>query len=67
MSFIIQEKKEETKDEDFGNKVLFTGLSQSGKTSIIQVVFKGIEPDVTKDLPPTIKYTREKKQLKGFE
>ena len=67
MSFIIQEKKEETKDEDFGNKVLFTGLSQSGKTSIIQVVFKGIEPEITKDLPPTIKYTREKKQLKGFE
>jgi GTPase SAR1 family protein len=67
MSFIVQEKKEEAEDEDFGNKVLFTGLSQSGKTSIIQVVFKGIEPEATKDLPPTVRYTRQKKQLKGFE
>jgi GTPase SAR1 family protein len=67
MSFIVQEKKEEVEEEDFDNKVLFTGLSQSGKTSIIQVVFKGIEPEATKDLPPTVRYTRQKKQLKGFE
>ena len=67
MSFIVQEKKEEAKDEDLGNKVLFTGLSQSGKTSIIQVVFEGVEPEATKDLPPTVRYTRQKKQIKGFE
>jgi len=67
MSFIVQEKKEEVEDEDIGNKVLITGLSQSGKTSIIQVVFKGMEPEATTDLPPTVRYTREKKQLKGFE
>lgn len=66
MSFIVQEKKEETEEEDVGNKVLFTGLSQSGKTSIIQVVFEGIEPEATKDLPPTVRYTRQHKKLKGF-
>ncbi|MCG3220878.1 MAG: hypothetical protein H7641_05805, partial [Candidatus Heimdallarchaeota archaeon] len=62
----VQEKKEETEEEDVGNKVLFTGLSQSGKTSIIQVVFEGIEPEATKDLPPTVRYTRQHKKLKGF-
>ena len=66
MSFIVQEKKEEVEEEDHGNKILFTGLSQTGKTSIIQVVFEGIAPEATKDLAPTVRYTRQNKQLQGF-
>ncbi len=34
--------------EDTTEKILFLGLSQSGKTSIIQVVFEGILPEATK-------------------
>ncbi len=67
MSFIIQEKKEDIEEEDIGNKVLFTGLAQTGKTSIIQVVFKGMKPEETKNLPSTVRYTREHSQLKGFK
>ncbi|MHA1198806.1 MAG: ADP-ribosylation factor-like protein [Candidatus Heimdallarchaeaceae archaeon] len=35
--------------EDRTDKVLFLGLSQSGKTSIIQVAFEGMMPENTKN------------------
>lgn len=53
--------------EDFsGPKILLTGLSQSGKTSIIQVVFEKKPPDSTKDLQPTVRFTRQEVRLNGY-
>jgi Ras-related GTP-binding protein A/B len=76
MSYLEKEIGEEGKEaiidtaiegELFGsNKILFTGLSQSGKTSIIQVIFEGKPPVATVDLRPTVRFTRKQHALNGF-
>ena len=76
MSYLEKELDKEGKEviidsaieeELFGsNKILFTGLSQSGKTSIIQVVFEGKPPVATTDLRPTVRFTRQQQALNGF-
>ncbi|MHA1302731.1 MAG: ADP-ribosylation factor-like protein [Candidatus Heimdallarchaeaceae archaeon] len=50
---------------DTGNKILFMGLSQSGKTSIIQVVFEGIMPKETIDNPATVHVRKRRVQVLG--
>ncbi|MCG3224629.1 MAG: hypothetical protein H7647_09205 [Candidatus Heimdallarchaeota archaeon] len=59
------EVKLENKIQKDGNvkKILFAGLAQTGKTSIINVVFSGLNPEDTKDLPATINFSRQIKNL----
>ncbi len=59
------EVKLENKIQKEGNvkKILFAGLAQTGKTSIINVVFSGWRPEDTKDIPATINFSR---QIKDF-
>ncbi len=40
------------------NRILFLGLSQVGKTSIVNVVFEGISPELTKKNLATMNYKR---------
>jgi len=46
-------------------KVLFIGLSQSGKTSVIQVVFEGINPESTKTNLATGRLKKKKVDFLG--
>jgi signal recognition particle receptor subunit beta len=59
---VIEEKEliDEVEKSDSGSKVLFIGLSQSGKTSINQVVFEGREPSQTEQLHATVRFSRKK-------
>ena len=50
----------EVETSKIGSKVLFIGLSQSGKTSIIQVVFEGRAPVQTEQLQATVRFSRKK-------
>ncbi len=47
------------------DKILFTGLSQTGKSSIIQVVFDGIDPEISKSIPATVKIKRKLYDFSG--
>jgi len=57
---VVKEKEliDEVETSEIGSKVLFIGLSQSGKTSIIQVVFEGREPIQTEQLLATVRFVR---------
>ena len=44
---------------EFGSKLLFIGLAQTGKTSIIQVVFENKAPETTKEIPATVGLRRK--------
>ena len=59
---VVEEKDliNEVETSKTGSKVLFIGLSQSGKTSIIQVVFEGREPEQTEQLQATVRFSRRK-------
>jgi len=47
-------------------KLLFTGLSQVGKSSIIQVVFEGVLPEETEDMLATVRFSRKKLDFSGL-
>ena len=51
--------------EDYIDKILFLGLSQSGKTSIIQVVFEGILPESTLKNQATGRIKKKKIDFSG--
>ncbi len=51
--------------EDHVEKILFVGLSQSGKTSIIQVVFEGILPESTLKNQATGRIKKKKIDFSG--
>ncbi|MCK4972178.1 MAG: 50S ribosome-binding GTPase [Candidatus Heimdallarchaeota archaeon] len=59
------EAKIDKKIKEEGNfkKILFIGLAQTGKTSIINVVFSGWKPEDTNNLPATVNFSR---QIKDF-
>jgi Ras-related GTP-binding protein A/B len=44
---------------EFGSKLLLLGLAQTGKTSIIQVVFENKAPETTKEIPATVGVRRK--------
>jgi len=44
---------------EFGSKLLFIGLAQTGKTSIIQVVFENKAPETTSEIPATVGIRRK--------
>ena len=48
-----------SEDGTFGLKLLFLGLAQTGKSSIIQVIFEDRPPESTKDLQATVGYRRK--------
>ena len=52
--------------EKQGYKLLFTGLSQVGKTSIIQVVFEGVLPENTGNMLATVRFSRKKLDFSGM-
>ena len=51
---------------DFGLKFLFLGLAQTGKSSIIKVVFENTEPDKTSDLTATVGTKRQIIDFSGY-
>lgn len=53
-------------DSKFGKKILFIGLSQSGKSSIIQTVFEGRNPEMTADLRATVGFIRKQINYEGI-
>jgi len=72
MSYLRKEVESEAKiEEDMkkhggSKKILFVGLSQTGKTSIIHVVFSGWKPGDTRDIPPTINFTKQTKRYSNL-
>jgi len=71
MSYLEKEVKEEDVlvkaiDEEFGHKILFLGLAQTGKSSIIRVVFEGMNPQETNTIQPTIRFTRKVLDFSGL-
>ena len=44
---------------EFGSKLLFLGLAQTGKTSIIQVVFENKAPETTSEIHATVGVRRK--------
>ncbi|MCG3220352.1 MAG: 50S ribosome-binding GTPase [Candidatus Heimdallarchaeota archaeon] len=71
MSF-LQEKVAEEKilsdksEDDMRYKLIFTGLSQVGKSSIIQVVFEGVIPEDTANLLATVRFSRKRLDFSGL-
>ena len=57
---------EELIESKLGRKILFTGLSQSGKSSIIQTVFEGRNPEMTSDMQATIGFIRKQIDYEGI-
>ncbi|MCG3220752.1 MAG: 50S ribosome-binding GTPase [Candidatus Heimdallarchaeota archaeon] len=51
--------------EAIEDRILFVGLSQSGKTSIIQVAFEGMNPESTMDNQATGRFRKKKVELSG--
>ena len=47
-------------------KILFTGMSQSGKSSIIQSVFEGRTPESTSEIQATIGFLRQRIDYSGI-
>ncbi len=72
MSYLEEEIKKSDKlvenliDSKFGKKILFTGLSQSGKSSIIQTVFEGRNPDLSSELRATVGFIRKQIDYAGI-
>lgn len=68
MSF-LQDKTEDSsteEGEELGFKLLFTGLSQVGKTSIIRVVFEGVLPEDTDNMLATVRFSRKRLDFSGM-
>jgi GTPase SAR1 family protein len=63
---VTQEASSESDAEELRYKLLFTGLSQVGKSSIIQVVFEGVLPEETKDMLATVRFSRKKLDFSGL-
>ena len=53
------------KPEDKAERILFVGLSQAGKTSIIQVAFEGMHPEDTLDNQATVRFRTKRVPLEG--
>ncbi len=51
---------------DFGHKLLFIGLAQTGKSSIIKVVFEGLKPEETSEVLATVRYQRKLIDFSGY-
>jgi Ras-related GTP-binding protein A/B len=51
---------------DFGHKLLFIGLAQTGKSSIIKVVFEGVKPEDTSEILATVRYKRKLIDFSGY-
>jgi Ras-related GTP-binding protein A/B len=51
---------------DFGSKLLFLGLAQTGKSSIIQVVFENRDPETTSEIPATVGVRRRLLDFSGL-
>ncbi len=68
MSYLQKDISEEDAERkgDFGLKFLFLGLAQTGKSSIIKVVFENMEPEKTKSLPATVGLKREYLDFSGY-
>ncbi|MCK5409175.1 MAG: hypothetical protein KAJ30_02835 [Candidatus Heimdallarchaeota archaeon] len=72
MSYLRKEVEAEAIIEDEmekrggSKKVLFVGLAQTGKTSIIHVVFSGRKPEDIQNIPPTINFTKQIKQFSNM-
>ena len=72
MSYLEEEIPEEDiliedlDKNDFGSKLLFLGLAQTGKSSIIQVVFENRDPSTTKDIPATVGVRRRLLDYSGL-
>jgi Ras-related GTP-binding protein A/B len=70
MSYLEDSMKKDEKPEDFTSKsekkILFTGMSQVGKSSIIQSVFEGRNPEETKNIPATIGFVRQRIDYSGI-
>ncbi|MHA1259389.1 MAG: hypothetical protein ACTSRO_07075, partial [Candidatus Heimdallarchaeaceae archaeon] len=49
----------------FQSKVAILGLSQSGKTSIRQVIFEGFAPEATSQNPATVRINRKLFNMAG--
>lgn len=61
LSDSIEEKEElieKIEKRTEGKKIIFLGLSQSGKTSIIKTVFEGRTPEGVKELSATVRFDR---------
>ncbi|MHA1198766.1 MAG: ADP-ribosylation factor-like protein [Candidatus Heimdallarchaeaceae archaeon] len=65
MSYLEEEIEHEDKlikgseNGDFGLKLLFLGLAQTGKSSIIQVIFENRSPETTKEIQATLGVRRK--------
>ena len=65
MSYLEEEINKEdkllkaTENGDFGLKLLFLGLAQTGKSSIIRVVFENEPPEMTKKIQATLGVRRK--------
>ncbi|MCE7741291.1 MAG: hypothetical protein GOP50_02430 [Candidatus Heimdallarchaeota archaeon] len=65
MSYLEEEIGQEDKlikgseNGDFGLKLLFLGLAQTGKSSIIQVIFENRSPETTKEIQATLGVRRK--------
>lgn len=57
-SYSMSYLQKEITDEDYGLKFLFMGLAQTGKSSIIRVVFEEMDPNETNSLPATVRLNR---------
>ncbi len=63
---ILSKFEAEIEEGADSKKILFIGLTHSGKTSIIHVVFSGLNPEDTTDIPATINYTRHARSFKDM-
>jgi GTP-binding protein EngB required for normal cell division len=59
MAYLAPEEEEEKTE-----RILFIGLSQAGKTSIIQVAFEGMHPEDTLDNQATVRFRTKRIPLK---
>ncbi|MHA1954497.1 MAG: ADP-ribosylation factor-like protein [Candidatus Heimdallarchaeaceae archaeon] len=53
-------------ENEYKHKLVFTGLSQVGKSSIIQVVFEGVIPEDTSNLLATVRFSRKRIDFSGL-
>jgi len=66
---VIEEEEfvaKEIEKGDFGHKLLFIGLSQTGKSSIIKVVFEGVKPEETSKILATVSFQRKLIDFSGY-
>lgn len=70
MSYLEDSLKKEDKPVEEKSKsekkILFTGMSQSGKSSIIQSVFEGRNPESSSEIQATIGFLRQRIDYSGI-